>query len=435
MADAETNVLIIGSGGREDALAWKFRQSPAVNKIFVAPGNGGTHRYGTPVDIGAEDTDRLVNFAKDHHIDLTVIGPEGPLAHGIVDAFNESFLSAFGPTQNASRLESDKAWAGAFVKQYNIPHPKSRSFTDHEAAITYLQSIDPRTIVIKASGLAAGKGVILPETHDEALTTISAMMQEGRFGDSGETIVIQERLVGPEISVLAFCDGNTVIPLLPAQDHKRIFDGDKGPNTGGMGAYAPVPFVTPELMNHIHKTILQPTVDGMEQEGSPYHGILYAGLMLTKDGPKVLEYNARFGDPETQPLLMLLSSDLTPILLSCIEGTLKREQVAFHSGAAVCVVLASGEYPGNYQKGQEIFGFDTITDPNVIAFQAGTLMENDTLVTSGGRVLGITARADTMAEALKKAYRAIGPQRIHFSGMHYRTDIGNAATKEGFPCL
>lgn len=435
MTDAEKNVLIIGSGGREDALAWKLRQSPAVSQVFVAPGNGGTRRYGTPVDIGAEDTDRLINFAQDHHIGLTVIGPEGPLAHGIVDAFKESLLTAFGPTQNASRLESDKAWAGAFVERYNIPHPQSQSFTDYEAAITHLQSIDPRTIVIKASGLAAGKGVILPETREEALTTIFAMMQEGRFGDSGKTIVIQERLAGPEISVLAFCDGNTVVPLLPAQDHKRIFDGDKGSNTGGMGAYAPVPFVTPTLMNHIHKTILQPTVDGMEQEGSPYHGILYAGLMLTKDGPKVLEYNVRFGDPETQPLMMLLSSDLTPILLSCIEGTLKRKQIAFRSGAAACVVLAADGYPDSYQKGQEIFGFDTVTDPNVIAFQAGTLLKNDKLVTSGGRVLGVTAWGDTMAEALKKAYRAIGPQGIHFSGMHFRTDIGNAATKEDFSCV
>lgn len=415
------SVLVIGSAGREHALAWKLAQATSVETVFVAPGNGGTENN---VDIGADEIDRLTQFASDRHIHLTVVGPEGPLAGGIVDAFEENGLRIFGPSQAATRLESNKAWATEFMGRHGIPHPQSQSFTDYDRALSYLSSVNPRAIVIKASGLAAGKGVILPDSREEALKTLDAMMLHEMFGEAGRRVVIQERLEGPEISVLGFSDGRTAVPLLPAQDHKRVFDGDEGPNTGGMGAIAPVTGVTPQLLEEIQRTILQPTVDGMREEGYPFRGILYAGLMLTSDGPKVLEYNARFGDPETQPLLMLLSSDLAPILRSCIEGTLRKDKVAFRSGSAACIVLTSAGYPGDYGKGQEIFGLDSIADPNVMVFHAGTIMKNNSLVTNGGRVLGVTAYGNTLSEAVNRAYTAIGLRGVHFDGMHYRRDIG-----------
>lgn len=419
------NVLVVGAGGREHALAWKLAHASGAGAVFVAPGNGGTREGAENVDIGADETDRLIQFASDAHVGLTVVGPEKPLAHGIVDAFEEDGLPIFGPTQAAARLESDKAWAAEFVEQHHIPHPQSRSFGDYDQARSYLSSINPRAVVIKASGLAAGKGVKLPDSREDALKTLDGMMLEGRFGEAGKRVVIQERLEGRELSVLAFCDGNTAVPLLPAQDHKRVFDGNEGPNTGGMAAFAPVPDVTSQLLEEIHRTILQPTVDGMKEEGYPFKGILYAGLMLTKDGPKVLEYNARFGDPETQPLLLLLSSDLAPILLSCIEGSLKKHQVAFRPGAAACVVLASEGYPGDYQKGGEIFGLDALDDSNVTVFHAGTLLKARKLVTDSGRVLGITAYGKSLEDAVRRAYAAIGPNGVHFDGMHYRHDIGH----------
>lgn len=416
--------LIIGSGGREHALGWRILRDAQPPELFFAPGNAGTAEIGENIPIGAEDVLGLAAWAEEHRPDLTVVGPEASLAAGIADTFGQHGLPIFGPTKAAAQLEASKAWASGFMERHGIPHPKSRVFADCDAAIAFLQPAPEDGVVIKADGLAAGKGVILPETHEEAEGAVRSMLSGEAFGDAGRRIVIQERLNGQEVSVLAFCDGNIAILLLPAQDHKRLLDGDAGPNTGGMGAYAPVGNVD---LDEIHRMILQPTVDGMSEEGYPYKGILYAGLMLTAQGPKVLEYNSRFGDPETQPLMMLLESDLAPILLACVNGTLRPQMVRFRSGAAVCVVLASAGYPGSSTKSVLIEGLDTVYDPNVEVFHAGTLKTGSGVVTNGGRVLGMTAYGTTIGEALKRAYGAIGPEGVHFEGMHYRKDIGHCA--------
>lgn len=397
-------VLIVGSGGREHAIGWKLQQSPDVGNLYFAPGNAGTAEIGENVPL---------SWVDEHRPALTVVGPEVPLAAGIVDVFEERGLPIFGPNKAASQLEVSKAWATDFMVRHAIPHPRSRVFRETDEAICFVRKPPWQNIVIKADGLAAGKGVILPELPVEAEDAVRSMLSGKTFGDAGRTIVIQERLTGPEVSVLAFCDGKVAVPLIPAQDHKRRLDGDRGPNTGGMGAYAPVRDVDVE---EIHRTILQPTVDGMRGEGHPYKGILYAGLMLTSQGPRVLEYNVRFGDPETQPLMMLLESDLTPILMACIQGTLKPEMVRFRSGAAVCVVLASEGYPESSTKGVIIEGLDAVRDPNIQIFHAGT-----------GRVLGVTAYGTTIGEALQRAYGAIGTEGVHFKGMQYRNDIGKQA--------
>ncbi len=415
-------VLIVGSGGREHALVWKLAQSPGIEAIYIAPGNGGTDWVGTNVDIAADDVSALAQFASDQKVSLTVVGPEVPLAAGIVDAFKEDGLSIFGPSKEAAKLETDKAWATGFMERHGIPHPMSQIFQSYEKAREYVTHADPNNIVIKASGLAQGKGVELPETHEAAVSSLRSMMVDGAFGESGREVVIQARLTGPEVSMLAVSDGMTVVPLLPAQDHKRIFDNDSGPNTGGMGAYAPVPFVTPEVIADIHRTILQPTIDGMQEEGYPFRGILFAGLMLTTTGPKVLEYNVRFGDPETQPLMKLLESDLVPILISSIRGTLSHDHVRFRNGFAVCVVAAAGGYPGTYEKRNEIHGFPRVKQLGVEIFHAGTLMKDNTLVTNGGRVLGVTAYGLTLPVAIQRAYEVMNS--ISFDGMQYRKDIG-----------
>lgn len=417
-------VLVIGSGGREHALGWKLRQSRSVGTLYFAPGNGGTSQPGKNIAIGVGEIQKLIDFAINHSVDLTIVGPEAPLALGIVDTFQAAGLTIFGPTQQAAKLETSKAWATEFMQRHGIPHPESVVLENVKTAQNYVREHDPREIVIKADGLAAGKGVIVPDSKEEAQEAIERMMVEKEFGVAGETIVVQERLGGPEVSVLAFCDGKIAVPLIPAQDHKRLLLGDRGPNTGGMGAYAPVRDVDVE---EIRRTILQPTVDGMREEGHPYRGILFAGLMLTPQGPKVLEYNVRFGDPETQPLMMLLESDLTPILMACIQGTLKPEMVRFRPGAAACVVLASAGYPGSSTKGVIIEGFDTVCDPSVHVFLAGTLKTRSGVVTDGGRVFGVTSYGTTIGEALKRAYGAIGPDGVHFDGMQYRSDIGKQA--------
>lgn len=417
------NALVIGSGGREHALAWKLRQSPTVRDIFVAPGNGGTGEVGINVDIDAQDVNRLAGFASDHEVDLTVVGPETSLEAGIVDAFNEDGLPIFGPTQAASRLETDKVWASEFMDRHGIPRPSSVSFDALDKAQAYVRRLGPANIVIKASGLAAGKGVVLPETLEEADGALRAMLLEKQFGSAGERVLIQERLSGPEISILAITDGTTVVPLLPAQDHKRLADHDEGPNTGGMGAYAPVPWVDPVMIEEIHAKILQPTVHGMREEGVPYLGVLYAGLMITHEGPKVLEYNARFGDPETQPLLMLLSSDPVQMLLSSISGSLSRESVQFSGGSSVCVVVASEGYPRKSANSVQIFGLPDGSTPDVQVFHAGTLFKNNRLVTHGGRVVGVTARGIDLKAAIRSAYKTI--DAMYFSGMQFRRDIGH----------
>ncbi len=420
-------ILIIGSGGREHALGWKLKQSPKIEKLYFAPGNAGTQNLGENVNIAADDIKNLFKFVKSNEIDLTVVGPEAPLALGIVDLFEKHGLKIFGPTKKAAQLEASKAWSAEFMKKYNIPSPKFKVFSDFEEATAFIKSCSWSGLVVKVDGLALGKGVIIPKNRKEAIDTIKTIMVEKKFGSAGDTIIIQEKLAGQEVSLIGFCDGKTIIPLLPAQDHKRIFDNDKGPNTGGIGAYAPVSFVTEKVKKIIYETILIPTLKGLQKEGIVYRGVLYAGLMLTKLGPKVLEYNVRCGDPETQPQLMLLNSDLLSIINACIEGKLKEIEIVFHRGSAVCVVLTAKGYPGTYEKGQVIYGLDKINNSDVRVFQAGTKEKNGQVETCGGRVLGVTARGFDLKTALKKAYSAIGRSKVNFSGMHYRKDIGKKA--------
>ncbi len=413
-------VLIIGSGGREHALAWKIAQSPRLTRLFVAPGNGGT---GENVPIPVGDSDRLVAFAKEAQVDLTVVGPEAPLAEGLVDRFQAEGLRIFGPVQAAARLESSKAFAKAFMTRHGIPTARYAIFRDYHAALRHLLTVD-YPVVIKASGLAAGKGVIVPAGLDEAEDALRQIMVERVFGAAGDEVVIEERLSGVEASLLAFCDGKTIVPMPPAQDHKRLLEGDRGPNTGGMGAFAPSPACPPALVAQIARTILQPAVDGLRAEGTPYVGVLYAGLMLTAAGPNVLEFNCRFGDPETQAILPLLDSDLLDILEACVEGRLSEIDVRWREGACACIVLASGGYPNRYEKGHPITGLDAAAAlPGVALFHAGTRRDaTGQLLTDGGRVLGVTAVGDSLEQALTRAYAAAA--QIQFKDMHYRRDIG-----------
>ncbi len=417
-------IMIVDPGGRGHAVGWKLDQVPGRELLF-APGNAGTSKIGKNIDIGANEIDKLARFACDNNVGLTIVGPEGPLAMGIVDQFQNNERKIFGPSQEAARLETDKSWAVKFMNRHEVPHPASYIFNDEASAIGFIYSAAIGELVIKYPYLAAGKGVVLPDGDDQAIQAVKEIFK-GKFGSTNE-VIIQEKLSGPELSVMAFSDGKTVVPMLPAQDHKRLLDGDRGPNTGGMGAYAPVPFVSAKLMQKIHSTILQPTIDGMREEGHPYKGILYAGLMLTKDGPKVLEYNARFGDPETQPLMMLLQSDLGPILESCIAGTLNSDQVQFRKGSAACIVIASEGYPDKPKTGEIIHGLGLVDNPNVQVFHAGTIIKDGKVVTYGGRVLGVTAYAGNMSGAVYRAYATA--TNMHFKDMQYRTDIAAQAFK------
>ena len=416
------NVFVIGSGGREHALAWKLAQSPRVEHVFVAPGNGGT-----------DGASRITNAPFNPHSlisaprpDLVVVGPEAPLAEGIVDALQAAGVRCFGPTRAAARLESSKVFAKEFMARHGIPTGRAAIFTAYEPALAYLRRSDG-PVVIKASGLAAGKGVIVPETPAEAEVALRQIMVERQFGAAGDEVLIEERLTGPEVSLLAFCDGRTVAAMPPAQDHKRVFDGDRGPNTGGMGAYAPAPIAPPALVEELVAAVLRPAVEGMAAEGTPYVGVLYAGLMLTPAGPRVLEFNCRFGDPETQAILPLLESDLLDVLEACVEGALDRVTVRWRDAAAATVVAASEGYPGPYPKGREIAGIaDAAALPGVIVFHAGTRRTADgRLVTDGGRVLAVTGVGADLRQALDRAYAGI--RCIHFEGMHYRRDIGAKA--------
>lgn len=415
-------ILIIGSGGREHALAWKLQQSERVEQVWVMPGNGGTRSPDLSVPATA-----YLDAAQTLSADLTVVGPEIPLAEGIVDQFQAAGLSIWGPTQAAAQIEASKAFAKAFMARHQIPSASYETFTDFAAAQAYLQR-QREPIVIKASGLAAGKGVMLPDSPAEAEAALKAIMLDQRFGAAGDEVVIEARLEGPELSVLAFCDGQTFRLMPAAQDHKRAFDGDTGPNTGGMGAYAPAPIATPELLAEISRTVFKPTLDGLRSDGLPYIGVLYAGLMLTARGPMVLEFNCRFGDPETQVILPLLESDLLDIIEHSLAGTLADLDIRWRAGAAATVVLASGGYPGSYQTGHRISGLAAATDlAGVTVFQAGTrLTETEQLVTNGGRVLNVTARGDDLSQALGRAYEAVN--LIAFEGMQYRTDIGAKAS-------
>lgn len=422
---AHLNVLVIGSGGREHALVWALAHSPQAGELYVAPGNAGTARDGFHnVAISSDDTPALVQFALDKHIDLTVVGPEVPLANGIVDQFQARGLRAFGPTQQAAQLESSKTFAKQFFVDHGIPTAQYAHFDTFEPALEWARAFN-RPMVVKADGLAAGKGVIICDDAKDAEPALRRTMLDAEFGSAGQTVIIEERLSGPELSVLAFCDGHSVLLMPTARDHKRIFDDDAGPNTGGMGAYAPVPGITQALIDDVQRKVIQPAVDGMVARGTPYVGVLYAGMMLTADGPKTLEFNCRFGDPETQVILPLLKSDLLEIMLACTEGKLAEvaPNVKWHPGACATVVLASGGYPGHYPKGLPISGIAQADQrPDVKVFHAGTSLKGDQIITAGGRVLAVSALDAALPAALQRAYAAI--QDIHFDQMHYRTDIG-----------
>ncbi len=418
-------VLVVGSGGREHALVWKIAQSPVVRRVYAAPGNPGMAAHAERANIGVNDFDRLVEFARENRVDLTVVGPEDPLSRGIVDRFAAEGLAAFGPTAAAAELESSKIFAKRFMAKYGIPTAAFAEFTDPEAAHDYVRS-HGAPIVVKADGLAAGKGVTVARDVETARDAIDRIMRDRVFGEAGSRVVLEECLEGEEASVLALTDGRTVVPLVPSQDHKPVFDGDEGPNTGGMGAYAPAPVVTDDGLDQIMRTIVGPCVEGMAAEGRPYRGVLYAGLMMTAQGPKVVEFNCRFGDPETQVVLPLLESDLVPLLLAACDGTLDRHRVQWNPGACVSVVMASGGYPGAYDTGKAITGLeDAEAEEGVVVFHAGTRERDGGVVTAGGRVLNVTARAQDVPSAIDKAYRAVG--RIRFEGAHFRSDIGRKA--------
>lgn len=418
-------ILVVGGGGREHALVWKLKQSPAVRQLYAAPGNAGIAQLAACVDIGPSEVRRLADFAVETGIDLTVVGPELPLTLGIVDEFEARGLRIFGTSQRAALLEGSKVFAKQLMRKYKIPTGFFQSFDNPEEARRYLHEVGA-PVVVKADGLAAGKGVVVCQSLPEALDAVDRIMEQRLFSDAGDRIVIEEYLTGEEASFLAFSDGETVLPMASSQDHKAAFDGDQGPNTGGMGAYSPAPVVTDPLHRTIMERIMLPTVQGMAAEGRPFRGVLYAGLMIKDGVPKVLEYNVRFGDPEAQPLLMRLESDLVPVLLAVTEQRLHEVELAWHPDPAVCVVMAAGGYPGPYQTGQVIRGLDRVAGlDRVMVFHAGTARVGDAFVTKGGRVLGVTARDASVAAAIERAYRAV--RCIGWEQVQFRTDIGRKA--------
>lgn len=419
-------VLVIGSGGREHALVWKLASSPRVEKMYCIPGNPGIAQIAECIDIDMNNNAALVKFAVDNKIDLTVVGPEAPLANGLVDDFSAMGLKAFGPTKSAARIEGSKAFAKEIMQKYNIPTAFFEVFTDAALAKQYIRK-HGAPIVVKADGLAAGKGVIVAMTLDEALEAVDSIMCDKAFGSAGSQVVIEEYLTGEEASLLAFTDGNTIVPMVAAQDHKRVFDGDQGPNTGGMGAYAPAPVVTDAIREQVTREVLKPAIEGMRKEGCPYKGCLYAGLMITSDGPKVIEFNARFGDPETQVVLPLLESDLTEVMEACVNGNLSDVNIEWKDQAAVCIVMAAEGYPASYRKGDVINGIAKACKKDSFVFQAGTALNDGKLVTNGGRVLGVTAFAADILSSVKKAYEAV--EMIDFDGAHYRKDIAYRAIR------
>jgi phosphoribosylamine--glycine ligase len=416
------NVLLIGGGGREHALAWALRRSPRLANLIIAPGNAGTAALGENLAVAADDLDGLVALARDRAVDLAVVGPEAPLAAGLVDALAEAGVRAFGPSRAAAQLEASKAFAKTFMRDHGIPNAAYASFDDYAAARAYLDTC-AHPVVVKADGLAAGKGVIVCDDHAEAEAALRRILLDGEFGRAGALAVIETRLTGPEVSLMAFCDGATVVPMLPARDHKRVFDGDQGPNTGGMGAFAPVPGLPADFAAALTEAVLRPAVAGMAARGTPYRGVLYAGLMLTPDGPMTLEFNCRFGDPETQAVLPLLDADLLTIMLACVDGALTPDLIRWRAGACATVVAAAPGYPGDYRKGLAIRGLGEAEAPGRTIFHAGTMLSADgAVVTSGGRVLSVSAVADDLAAALESAYA--GLRALNFEGMHYRRDIG-----------
>jgi phosphoribosylamine---glycine ligase len=422
-------ILVVGGGGREHSLVWKLKQSPQVSQLFAAPGNAGIASLAECVDISPSEIRRLADFAAKRDIDLTVVGPELPLTLGIVDEFEERGLRIFGANRQAAILEGSKVFTKRLLKKYKIPTGFFQSFYRPEDAKRYIQDVGA-PIVVKADGLAAGKGVVVCQTEAEALDTVKRIMEEQAFGEAGERIVVEEFLSGEEASFLAFTDGETVLPMASAQDHKPIFDDDKGPNTGGMGAYSPAPVVTETLHQKIMDQIMVPTVRAMAAEGRPYRGVLYAGVMIKDGEAKVLEFNARFGDPECQPLLMRMESDLVPLLEAVVDRRLHEVSIAWRPDPAVCVVMAAGGYPGAHEMGKVITGLGLAGRmKDVMVFHAGTVLEGEKILTKGGRVLGVTALGKDIPDAIARTYRAV--EKIHWDGAYYRTDIGKKALRRG----
>jgi len=418
-------ILVIGGGGREHALVWKIAQSPLVETLYCAPGNPGIARLADCVHIPADDIEALLDFAKAEQIDLTVVGPEVPLTMGIVDRFQASGLDIFGPNQAAARIEGSKSFSKDLMAKYAIPTAAYQTFTEYAAAVAYIRE-QGAPIVVKADGLAAGKGVIVAMSEAQAIAAVDDIMLDKVFGAAGASVVVEEFMAGEEASFFAFTDGNNILALASSQDHKRVFDNDEGPNTGGMGAYSPAPVVTSALHDEIVETIVKPTIAGMASDGCPYSGILYVGLMIKDGKPRVVEYNARFGDPEAQPLLMRMKSDIVPVLQACARGNLQQDTIEWHDKAAVCVVMASGGYPSAYTKGFEIMGLDEVLKmDDVMVFHAGTSLQDGKVVNTGGRVLGVTGLGSSVAGAIDRAYSAV--DKINWQGVHFRKDIGRKA--------
>ncbi len=418
-------VLVVGSGGREHALVWKIAQSPRVSKVFCAPGNAGISEQAAIIPIQAYDLNRLLEFALEEKIDLTVVGPEDPLTRGIVDLFESKGLLIFGATRKAAEIEGSKAFAKEMMKKYRIPTAFYKIFDNRDEAVKYIRD-QGAPIVVKADGLAAGKGVIVCKTVEEAIYAVDQIMVDKIFGNAGTRVVVEEYLVGEEASYIAFTDGKTILPMASSQDHKPVLDGDQGPNTGGMGAYSPAPVVTDEVHEKIIEKILRPVIYGMGEEGKPYKGVLYAGLMIHEGHPKVLEFNARFGDPETQPVLMRMKGDIIPILEACMKGTLSRHTIEWDNRASVCVVMTSKGYPGDYEKGKIIEGLKDVSQmEKVFVFHAGTILKDGQVLTNGGRVLGVTGLGEDIPRAIERTYQAV--KGISWEGVHYRTDIGQKA--------
>ena len=418
-------ILVVGGGGREHALCWKIAQSPLVEALYCAPGNPGIAELAECVHIGTEEIEALCDFAKAERIDLTVVGPEVPLTMGIVDIFQAAGLEIFGPSKAAAQIEGSKGFSKNLMAKYGIPTADYQSFTEHSDAVAHIKE-QGAPIVVKADGLAAGKGVIVAMTEAQAISAVDEIMLDKVFGTAGASVVIEEFMDGEEASFFAFTDGKNILPLASSQDHKRVFDNDEGPNTGGMGAYSPAPVVTAALHEEIVETIVRPTIAGMAQDGCPYSGILYVGLMIKDGKPRVVEFNARFGDPEAQPLLMRMKSDIVPVLQACARGDLRQSEIDWHDKAAVCVVMASGGYPGNFEKGLPIAGLDQAAGiAELMVFHAGTSFKDRRIVNNGGRVLGVTGLGTTVKQAIEKAYQGVAV--IDWERVHFRKDIGARA--------
>ena len=412
-------ILVVGGGGREHAICWKLNNESNVEKIYCAPGNAGISNVAECIDIGDSDIENLLKFAKENKIDLTIVGPEIPLVAGIVDVFEKEGLKIFGPNKECAQLEGSKAFSKDFMIRHNLPTAKYKEYTNLDEAISEIDSFG-YPVVIKADGLAAGKGVVIPENREDAITTLKEMMSDHKFGNAGDKIVVEEFLNGIETSILAFVDNDTIVPMVSSKDHKKVFEGETGLNTGGMGTFSPSEIYTDELAKEIQEKILDKTLEGFKKDNLNYKGILFVGLMITEDGPKILEYNVRFGDPETQSVLFRLDTDLNKIIIAILENNLKDIEINYSKEEAICVMLTSGGYPESYEKGKVISGLENL-DSDIVVFHSGTKFDNENIVTNGGRVIGITAKGKTVKEAGEKVYENI--KKINFEGMHYRKDI------------